>query len=336
MQDFEIVLFIIAILAICFVLYLLYKIGVYLGRRSRLDDFGIDIKGQDIDVSFRYKFLYKVANFLESLVIFNVMARTYDKYITEDSKLRKGMDYIAIKLCLGIIFTLIYIFMSMISIKTINPYIAIICFILGYIITDFYCYFKQYHRQSIEMKDLLSAIIIMRNSYKANRSTDEMLDDLVNRTNGRVKEELRKVKGDMKVGLSISEAFKRMYERTNLSIILDIANILSLTNKTSVNMIQALDTIEKKVIDYEKVNDEINLYKSINKLSYVIFLLLPFIFLIFIIISNQTYLSIIGGSSGSAIILTLTIIYIIYILIINKIVKGRYLWERWRKDYNEN
>ena len=175
------------------------------------------------------------------------------------------------------------------------------------------------------MKDLLSAIIIMRNSYKANRSTDEMLDDLVNRTNGRVKEELRKVKGDMKVGLSISEAFKRMYERTNLSIILDIANILSLTNKTSVNMIQALDTIEKKVIDYEKVNDEINLYKSINKLSYVIFLLLPFIFLIFIIISNQTYLSIIGGSSGSAIILTLTIIYIIYILIINKIVKGRYL-----------
>ena len=67
MKDFEIVLFIIAILAVCFVLYLLYKICIYLNKKDRLSDFGIDVKGTDIDVSFRYKFLYKVANFLESL-----------------------------------------------------------------------------------------------------------------------------------------------------------------------------------------------------------------------------------------------------------------------------
>ena len=325
MKDFEIVLFMIAILAICFILYLFYKLFVYLGRKERLNDFGIDIDSPDIDVSFRYKFLYKVSNLLESLVIFNGIARVYDKYASSDGRLRKGMDFIAIKLLIGIIFVLLYVFMMLIGLNDINPYIAIICFILGYVIVDFYCYFKQHSYKRIVMKDLIRAIIIMRNSYKANRNIDEMMDDLVSRTNGRIKDEFMKVRGDIKVGLSISEAFKRMYERTNVSVILDISNMLALTNKTSINMISVLETMEKNVIEYEKLDDEVNLYRSINKLAYVIFLLLPFVFMIFIIVSNQNYLEIIGSSVGNAIILTLTIIYVLYILIINKIVKGRYL-----------
>ena len=325
MKDFEIVLFIIAILAVCFVLYLLYKVCIFLNKKDRLSDFGIDVKGTDIDVSFRYKFLYKVANFLESLVIFNGMARTYDKYVSKEGNLRKGMDYLAIKLSLGIIFVLIYVFMMMLGFGKINPYIAIVCFILGYIVVDFYCYFKQYQQKKIVMKDLISAIIIMRNSYKANRNIDEMMDDLVSRTDGRIKEEFKRVRGDIKVGLSVSEAFKRMYERTNIPIVLDLADMLSLTNKTSVNMIKVLEVMEKKVIDYEKLDDEVNLYRSINKLAYFVFLILPFVFIIFFIVSNQVYLDIIGSQAGSAIVLTITIIYILYILILNKVVKGRYL-----------
>ncbi len=325
MKDLEIVLFIIAILAICFVLYLLYKVIGYFKKKDRLSDFGIELSGTDIDVSFRYKVLYKVANILESLVIFNGIARTYDKYVDNDSRLRKGMDYLAIKLMLGILFSFIYVFMMMISMSKINLIILIICFVLGYVVTDFYCYYKQYRYKDIVMKDLLSAIIIMRNSYKANRNIDEMMDDLVNRTNGRIKDEFKRVRGDTKVGLSISEAFKRMYDRTKLPVILDMSNILALANKTSINMINVLETMEKKVIDYEKLNDDLNVYISVNKLAYVVFLLLPFVFLVFIIISNQSYLSVIGSSAGSAIILTLTIIYILYILVINKIVKGRYL-----------
>ena len=325
MKDFEIVLFMIAILAICFILYLFYKLFVYLGRKERLNDFGIDIDSTDIDISFRYKFLYKVSNLLESLVIFNGIARVYDKYASSDGRLRKGMDFIAIKLLIGIIFVLLYVFMMLIGLNDINPYIAIICFILGYVIVDFYCYFKQHSYKRIVMKDLIRAIIIMRNSYKANRNIDEMMDDLVSRTNGRIKDEFMKVRGDIKVGLSISEAFKRMYERTSVPVILDISNMLALTNKTSINMISVLETMEKNVIEYEKLDDEVNLYRSINKLAYVIFLLLPFVFMIFIIVSNQNYLEIIGSSVGNAIILTLTIIYVLYILIINKIVKGRYL-----------
>ncbi len=325
MEEFEIVLFIIAILAVCFILYLLYKICVYLSRKDRLSDFGIDIKNQDIEVSFRYKFLYKIANFLESLVIFNGMARVYDKFIDNDSNLRKGMDFIAIKFILGISLVLLYLLMMLIQATKINTWIAIVCFILGYVITDFYCYFKQYHQKDIVMKDLLSAIIIMKNSYKASRSVDEMMNDLVKRTKGRIKDEFIRVRGDIKVGLTISEAFKRMYYRTKIPVILDISNLLSLTNKTSINIISVFEKIEKKVVDYEKLDNEINLYKSINKLAYFIFLILPFVFLIFIIVSNPNYLQIIGSAIGQVIILTLAIVYILYILLINKIVKGRYL-----------
>ena len=143
MKDLEIVLFIIAILAICFVLYLLYKVIGYFKKKDRLSDFGIELSGTDIDVSFRYKVLYKVANILESLVIFNGIARTYDKYVDNDSRLRKGMDYLAIKLMLGILFSFIYVFMMMISMSKINLIILIICFVLGYVVTDFYCYYKE-------------------------------------------------------------------------------------------------------------------------------------------------------------------------------------------------
>lgn len=326
MNNYEIVLFIIAILAVCFVLYLLCRLLVSYSKRNRLSDFGIEINNNpDIGVGLRYKFLYKFANILESLVIFNGIARTYDKFIDENSKLRKGIDYIAIKITIGFILVLLYIFMSMLYINKLNLVVGIVCFILGYILPDFFCYYKQFNREEIVTKDLLGAIIIIRNSYKANRSVEVMLNDVIKRTNGRVKDEFKKVLSDVKVGLSVSESFKRMYYRTGITFILDIANMLSLTNKASINVIEVFDSIEKKIIEYEKLDNEVQMLKSINKLAYFIFLTLPFIFIVFIIISNQSYLALIGTNAGFAIMLSLIFIYLLYIFIINKIVKGRYL-----------
>lgn len=325
MNDYETVLFIIAILAICFILFLFYKIIVLIYRQNRLKDFGLETTTNDYTLTFRYKFLYKISNIIESLTIFNGLARSYDKYIDEDSKLRKGIDFFTIKILTSILFLFLYIFMTMLYKDHPQLIISLICLILGYIIPDFYCYFKQNKTQNIETKDLLGAIIIIRNSYQANHSNEQMLEDVINRSNGLLKKEFTKVLSDLKLGLTISEAFKRMYQRTNLSIILDISNMLSLTNKASINVKDIFDDIEIKLINYEKFTNELNLIQSINKLAYWVFLILPFIFIIFVIVSNQTYLLMIASSDGYIIIITLLIIYLLYIFIINKIVRGRYL-----------
>lgn len=325
MDDYETVLYIVAILAICFIVYLFYKILVLLYRRNRLSDFGLELKDTDKTVSFRYKFLYRFANLLEDMVIFNGIARTYDKYVDEDSKVRKGIDYIAIKILFSIGFVLLYCFMMMLYKDKVNPIIGVITLVLGYVIPDFYCYFKYHREKDIKTKDLLGAIIIIRNSYRVNRSNEQVINDVIKRTNGALKDEFKKVLSDIKVGLSISDAFKRMYDRTKIDIILEIANMLSLTNKTSIYITPVFEEIEKKLINYEKFDNEVKMLQSINKLAYWIFLILPFIFIIFVIVSNQIYLDLLISNGGYIVIPVLIIIYALYILIINKIVRGRYL-----------
>jgi hypothetical protein len=43
-------------------------------------------------------------------VIFNGLARTYDKYIYEDGKLKKSMDYVSVKILLGGLLIFINVF----------------------------------------------------------------------------------------------------------------------------------------------------------------------------------------------------------------------------------
>ena len=105
MDKYQLVLQIFAILFICYLFYLLIKFIIAFFKMKRLSIYSLDIKDEKIERNFVFNIIFKFADFLMSLVIFNELGRTYNKYIYGDSRLRKGIDYVSIKILLGILRT---------------------------------------------------------------------------------------------------------------------------------------------------------------------------------------------------------------------------------------
>lgn len=322
MDKYKIVLQIFAILFILYLGYLLIKLIGALCKRNRLVEFSLDIKDNNDEKSWLFKLIYSFADFLKSLVIFNGVAKTYDKYIYEDSRLKKGMDYVAIKILLGIGIILLYLFMTILYQDIFNSLVLLVCFVVGFIIPDFYCLFIRRKRTGILNKNILNAIIIMNNSYKANGSTEQAILDVIERTDGKVSFEFKKVLNDINMGIDISNAFLRMYKRVKSEAILYISRVLELVNKSGINIVDAFNVIEAKLIEEEKFNNEINSLKGVNKFALIIFMLLPLVFVISLILYNKLYVEVFIGYIGSFVLSILLIMYLFYLIIIHRIYRG--------------
>ncbi len=322
MDKYQIAFQILAILCLCYLGYLFIKLIVAQIKKNRLLEFSLDIDNTDKQKSLIFKIIYNFSSFLDSLVIFNMFAKTYDKYIYDDSRLKKGMNYIAIKVLLGLTLILLYLFMMVLYRDTFSSLILILCFIIGFIIPDFYCLLIKRKRNNILNKNILGAIIIMSNSYKANGSTEQAILDVINRTDNEVSYEFKKVLNDINIGIDVSEAFYRMYLRCNNLSIKYISNVLKLVNKSEVSLIDAFNVIENKLIEKEKFNNEVKMLKTGNKVALLLFAFLPFIFIISIIIYNESYMNLFIGYLGTILLAIILIMYLFYLLVIHRIYRG--------------
>ena len=164
----------------------------------------------------------------------------------------------------------------------------------------------------------------MNNSFKANKSIEQSINDVINRLEGPIELEYRKILYDTKLGLTISEAMMRMYDRTNINIIRDISLKLALINKSGANIIDIFEQIEKDIIEERKLKIELNNIRKINSLFYIIFMLIPIIFIITLIIFNSDIFKIFTSKYGAILAIIEIIIYIIYLNIIAKTIRRKY------------
>lgn len=321
MSKYAFALQILAWLFIAYVIYLIIRYFISLKKMNRLSYYSLNVKSKN-DNGLLNGIIRKFSRILESLVIFNGIARTYDKYVYEDSKLKKGIDYISIKILIGALLIFINLFINSLYRMDFNALLIILSFVLGFIIPDFYCLFTKRKRVVILNKNLLSAIIIMNNCYKANESTEQAIKAVVDRSEGMLSIEFRKILNDIKLGLDISEAFGRMYDRTHLRTVKYISNVLSLVNKSGIDIIEAFTNIEKKLLELEKFNNELIILRDTNRLAVLIFALLPVAFLIVVIAYNDSYIKLLMSNNGIFIILIMFISYILYLFIIRMIIRG--------------
>lgn len=323
MEKYSTVLQILAILIIFIFLYFLYRFYLTIKRKNRLKNFSINISNDKrVSTNILFQIVYLTSTVLESMVIFNTLASNYDRYTYQDQDIRKGMDYISIKILTGILLIFLYLFVVFLYRQNIELIIVCISFILGFIIPDFYCLYLESKNKRLVNKDMLKSIIIMNNSYKANRSTEQALNEVVSRVEGPIKIEFTKVLNDVRLGLSISESFKRMYERTNIKIVLEISHILKLMNQSGTNIIEIFDSLEARLLEEEKLETDLQIIDNTNILSFAVFLTLPVLFIFYLISMNDSYLKLIVSNRGVFVILTIAIMYILYIFVLWNIVKG--------------
>lgn len=321
MDKYTVALQILAWLFIGYIVYLVIRYIKSLSRLNRLSYYSLNLENKK-DKGLINNIIFKTSKVLESLVIFNGLARTYDKYIYSDSRLRKGIDYVSIKILLGLLFIFVNVLINALYRIEFSSLLILISFILGFIIPDFYCLFNKSKRVNILNKNLLSAIIIMNNSYKANESTEQAIKSVIDRTEGAVSVEFMKVLNDIKLGIDISESFNRMYERTHLSVIKYMSSVLGLVNKSGIDIIDAFSNIEKKLLEIEKFNNELIVLRDTNRLSVLLFSILPLVFLVTVIAYNTEYIKLLMNVNGIFIILIMFISYMLYLFIIKRIIRG--------------
>lgn len=322
MTDYILMKKILSIIVILSFLMFLTKILISSVRAKRIGDFSLNKNNDKMSFEYSfYSFLHKFSKLLKNMVLFNGVAKTYDKYINEDDKkLNDGMDYISLKIIIGVLFSVLCVLGTYLYSRELSTLVLILTFIIGFIVPDFYCFFKSKKENIMVESFLLRVVIIMNNSFKANRSTEQAINDVIVRTNGIVKREFCKILYDIKIGLSVADAFMRMYDRTKIKLVKEIAQSLLLVNKVGVSSVLVFENLEKKIIEEEKVRNEKSILKRINYFFLIICLIIPVFVTILFISTMNDYYKILLNSYGLMLVVILLLIYLIYAFIAYKLV----------------
>lgn len=324
MNEYGEILQIIAIFVVVLLFYLLYRLFVSIIRSRRLADYAISSSDDKFNLEFKlWKLINKIGKVLGKIPFLRNVSKRYDKYIKdEEKKYKKGIDFVVIKIILGIIMDVLYIFEIMLHNLTFSFTLFIWMFILGFFVPNIILAFDLKKRKQFIDNDIVKAIVIMSNCYKANMNSSQAIDSVIKKLDGPIVDEFLRVKDDMKHGIDMGSSFYRMYERLKIDSLLYVANVLMLVNKSGINMIEAFDSIEKRLVTDKKEQAEIILIKTTNYVFKNLMYFLPGLLIFLVVLINNDFLNLIFSSNyGFIVVFVEVIIYVVYIGIINRLVR---------------
>ena len=264
------------------------------------------------------KFIDKYSVYLNNFNMLKRSAKKYEKYNLD------GIKFVMRKIVFGVLFVLGYIILNLLMSKVTSIIETIFPFILGYVFLDIVYYFK-YKKYKKQIKDdLLKAITLLNNAFKAGRSIEQAIDNVVNEMDGPIALEFKKIKDEISCGLDLDVAFKRFNDRIKLEEASYLSASISVVNLTGGNIIKVFSSIEKTLYNKKKLNDELNALTSSSKFIMYVLIFVPVLFVVFISLINRNYFtSLLTHPLGYLLIGIELIIYIVYIFVVRKIMKIR-------------
>lgn len=307
------------------IIMLLFKLHKTIKLERRISRYSLKI-GEDRDISYFDKLETKYLNLVKKcknnkrLIKYSCV---YEKY-TNVGEGVGAIGFIINKLISAISFVILVIVSYAIQGKMITFIGFIISFTIGYYIYDVYLIINKKNRQKKIKNDILRAVIIMNNAFKAGKSTLQAVSiasiDLPNP----IAKEFKKIEEDMSYGLSTDIAFNRFAKRVNLEEATYIASVLTILNKTGGNIINVFSSIEKTLYDKKKLESDLKNSTASSNLVVKFLMIVPLIFILIIYMVSPTYFNPLFSSTlGYFIIFMIIIMFTIYIYLLNKIMKVR-------------
>lgn len=315
------------IILLLIVVYNLFKVRKSLKNERRISLFTINSTkeerlsiGDEIRANFN-SFINKISIHLSKINYFKNNAKKYIKYQTKDNDEYFIYRVIAQKFLISLGFSLMYLISSL-SNTNFNLLFFIIFLILGYYLIDLVLNIYYKRRIKLIEADLLKAIIVMNNAFKSGYNITQAIAIVVKDLKGPISEEFEKIGNDLKFGLEVKDVFNRFYERIKLEDAKYITSSLSLLNITGGNIVGVFTSIENSLTNKKRLRDELNTMTSSSNLVYKVLIAMPFILIGLITLLNPDYFKPLFTSLfGYAAILFVLILFIIYIIIIKKILK---------------
>ena len=270
-----------------------------------------------------FLFVKSQRKFIGKIKFLKKKSRKYEKYIKYKYRERfEAIDFITNKLVISFNFLLLTIFSQVFTIKVLSIYELIINYFIGYYLLDIYLFFDYKRQIRLIENELLRAIIIMNNAFKAGKSTLQAVEIASLELPEPICDEFKKMYLDMKYGLSVDTVFERFAKRVNLEEAVYLSSSLTILNKTGGNIVEVFSSIERTLFDKKKLREELkNITASANMIVKIL-LVVPFIFIGIIYILNPNYFDPLFSSPlGYIVIALIVVMLIIYLLILRKIMK---------------
>ena len=323
MNQYKFVLQMLAILFLLLVFFFFFRFVRMLNRKKRMEPFSCNKEKQNT-FSF-YPIIAIISVFLEKLGFLHTLALYYNKFIYDGSYLKKGMDYISIKILGGVSLTIIYLFCSALFGFSITLDICFFLFLLGMLLVHFYVFFSFKRNTEIMFSSIVNAIFILNGSLKMGKSIEGALKDTIKRSEGILKKEFQKVLSDMALGLTLGDAFYRFYERTKILFLKDVSAIFKLLDRGDISKMKVFDTILNLTIEENKKREN---YKSIRNHNYIAALVLsflPFIVFVIFLLSRVDSFSFLLSNYAWILFSGEGFFYLFYLLLMKSLVRRRYL-----------
>ena len=232
------------------------------------------------------------------------------------------MDFISIKIISSLTCIVIAIFAKTINFKIFNTYDVYLPMIFGFFLPDLIYYFKyRNYRKTLE-NDLLQAIIIMNNAFKSGRSITQAINLVSKELKGPIAEEFKKMNLELSFGLGLDVVFQRLYERIKIEEISYLTASLTILNQTGGNIVEVFSSIEKSLFNKKKLRLELKSMTGGSRMIVNVLTIVPVAFILMIWVINPTYfLPLLTNKLGLVIIGIILIYYIVYIIVIRKLLK---------------
>jgi len=269
-------------------------------------------------------FVGKLSKTLSKSMFLKKRSEKYTKYIEAFELDNDTMRITARKVIIGVIYILIAAVAKLFQSNIISSLEILISFILGFYTLDLiYIYKHNQYQKKIE-KDLLEAITVMNNAFKAGMSIIQAVELVSKELDGPIAKEFKKISLELAFGLDVEVVFKRFAERIKVEEAVYLTSSLSVLNKTGGNIIKVFDSIEKTMFSRKKLENEYKSLTSSSKMIMYVLIFVPIAFIAFIGLINKDYfMPLFTSPLGIILIIIMLIIYVTYIFIVRKVLKVR-------------
>jgi len=321
----EILLFVFALI----IIVLLLKLYSASKKIKRISHYTINpIK--DNSLSFTDKIVNKYLDFIRSkrlymkkISYFKKRSKKYEKYIKYKEKDKvEAIDFITNKLVIAFTFGFLAIFSQVFNYRGFGIFRFLINFFAGYYILDFYYYFYFRRQTKLIENELLRAIIVINNAFKAGKSTLQAIKIASEELPEPINDEFKKMYLDMKFGLSVDTVFDRFAKRVRIEEAVYLSSSLTILNKTGGNIVEVFSSIERTLFDKKKLDEELKNISSAPKMVVYTLFAVPIIFILLIYILNHDYFKPLFSSMlGYVIVAIIVILFSIYVFLLRRILR---------------
>ena len=328
-NNFIVLLEIILFIFIVFITFIVFKIYSSNKKAKRIGIYSLEpIKDNSTSLSDRVvnkylSFIRWLRPYMKRDNYFKRRSKKYDKYIKYKQRDKvEAIDFITNKLIIATIFLLLAIFSQIFNYSGFGIFKCFINFVIGYYLLDIYYYFYYKRQTKLIENELLRAVIVMNNAFKAGKSTLQAVKIASEELPEPICDEFKKMYLDMKFGLSVDTVFDRFAKRVNLEEAVYLSSSLTILNKTGGNIVEVFSSIERTLFDKKKLSEELKNISSAPKMVVYTLFLVPIIFVFLIYILNRNYFDPLFSSVLGYIILSIIIVmFSIYVFLLRRILR---------------